>query len=107
MIHHFGKVTTMDAVRQIVDGSALAPLIRLPKSLHDRKVEVIVLPVTDNAEGKNETQAAEFPRITRAQLDELKKTSKIKSLCGSIPHPPVTIAEIREERLRERYGSLD
>jgi hypothetical protein len=97
----------MDAVRQIVDGSSLAAIIRLPKSLHDKKVEVIVLPVTDSAEGKNESRTAEFPRITIAQLDELKKTSKVKSLCGSIPHPPITIAEIREERLRERYDSLD
>jgi hypothetical protein len=97
----------MDAVRQIVDGSALASLIRLPRTLHNKKVEVIVLPVADSAEGKNKTQTAELPQITRAQLDEMKKTSKVKSLCGSIPHSPITIAEIREERLRERYGSLD
>jgi hypothetical protein len=97
----------MDAVRQIVDGSALASIIRLPRSLHDKKVEVIVFPVTDNAEKKNESHTAELPRITIAQLNEMKKTSKVKSLCGSIPHPPVTIAEIREERLHERYGSLD
>jgi hypothetical protein len=107
MIHHLRKVMTMDAVRQIVDGSALASLIRLPRSLHDRKVEVIVLPVADRAEEQNKTQAAQLPRITRAQLDEMKKTSKIKSLCGSIPYPSITIDEIREERLQERYGSLD
>jgi hypothetical protein len=97
----------MNAVRQIVDGSELAQLIRLPRSLHGKKVEVIVLPVDDSGTDRAEESGSGMPQITKAQLDELKKTSKIVSLCGSIPHPPITIAEIREERLRQRYGDFD
>jgi hypothetical protein len=96
------EVNEMDAIRQIVDGSALAPLIRLPKSFHGKKVEVIVFPAE-----KDESADKGLPRITRAQLDELKRTSKVSALRGSIPHPAVTIQEIREERLRERYGRTD
>jgi hypothetical protein len=97
----------MEAIRQIVDGSALASLIRLPRSLHGKKVEVVVTPVAEGTVAQAERQAKGMPLITKAQLDELKKTSKVRSLCGSIPHPPITVAEIREERLRERYGSFD
>lgn len=97
----------MDAVRQIVDGSALATLIRLPRSLHGKKVEVIVLPVSENAVVNEGKKSADIPKITRARLEELRTTSTASKLTGSIPHPYVTIQQIREERLGEKYGSFD
>jgi hypothetical protein len=96
----------MEAVRKIVDGSALATVVNLPASLHSRKVEIIVLPAVDVVGTPNSGKTS-MRKITRARLDELKGKSKIMALRGSIPHPPTTIAEIRAERLSERYGHLD
>jgi hypothetical protein len=96
----------MEAVREIVDGSALATVVSLPAALHSRKVEVIVFPVTDAAATPS-NENAHAQKITRARLDELKKGSRLMALRGAIPHPPTTIAEIREERLGTHYGHLD
>jgi hypothetical protein len=89
----------MNAVRQIVDGNALASLIRLPRSLYDKKVEVIVLPVIDNSIAQVEEMKADLPQISKAQMDGLRAKSTATKLTGSIPRPYVTIQEIREERL--------
>ena len=96
----------MNAIRQIVDGSALAPIIKIPRSLHGRKVEVIVLPVADSGTGSVAQEKADLPRITKAQLEELRAKSTATKLTGSIPHPYITAQEIREERLAEQYGSF-
>ena len=41
----------MDFVRQIVDGSALAPVLALPPSFQNTQVEVIVLPIDNRKDG--------------------------------------------------------
>jgi hypothetical protein len=37
----------------------------------------------------------------------MKKNSASVKLTGAIPHSPITMTEIREERLAEKYGSID
>jgi hypothetical protein len=97
----------MEAVRKIIDGSVLATVVNLPASMYDGKVEIIVFPAPDDPSVNKSDTGQSLPGITRARLDELKKNSKVATLRGSIPHPPTTMAEIREERLSERYGHLD
>ena len=96
----------MDAIRQIIDGSVLAPIIKIPKSMHGRKVEVIVLPLAGNGADSLTQEKPELPRITKAQFEELRAKSTARKLTGSIPHPYITAREIREERLAERYGGF-
>jgi hypothetical protein len=93
----------MDAIREIVSGNALSALIKLPKSLRNRQVEIIVLPArgADSVEGKS------VRKISRNELLEMKKNSASVKLTGAIPHAPITIAEIREERLAGKYGCID
>jgi len=93
----------MDAIREIVSGDALSSVIRLPKWLRGRQVEVIVLPAREQ---DSKRTSATVPKVTREELDEMKKTSTAVELTGSIPHPYMTAAEIREERLADRYGSF-
>jgi hypothetical protein len=92
----------MDAMREIVSGSALSSIIKLPKSLQNRKVEIIVLPVVEAAETDKP-----LPKISGDKIRALKKNSSSVKLTGAIPHAAITIAEIREERLAEKYGSID
>jgi hypothetical protein len=94
----------VDAIREIVSGKALSSVIRLPDWLRDGQVEVIVLPASDRAIG---IPAPSVPKVSRRELDNMKKGSVTEKLTGAINHPPVTIAEIREERLAERYGRTD
>lgn len=94
----------MDAIREIVSGNALSSVIKLPKWLHNRQVEVIVLPVNRQTDGVSTPFA---PKVSRLELDEMKKGSAAVKLRGAISHPPITISEIREERLAARYGRTD
>jgi hypothetical protein len=91
----------MDAIREIVSGNALSSIIKLPKSLRNRQVEIIVLPASVAA------VSTSVPKISRNKILEMKKNSTSVKLTGAIPHAPITIAEIREERLTDRYGSID
>ncbi|MDR2108235.1 MAG: hypothetical protein LBP28_02075 [Coriobacteriales bacterium] len=94
----------MDAVREIVDASRLANVMDIPESLWGRRVEVIVLPALDQTP-KEEMQAKPYP--TKIELDEMLKGSVTESLLGSIPHAPISAAEIRAERLAGKYDPAD
>ena len=59
---------------------------------------IILLPVVEQKT---------VPKVTRDELDEMLKGSVTESLLGAIPHPPITIQEIREERLARKYGHSD
>jgi hypothetical protein len=85
---HEQRILFMDAIREIVSGNALASVIKLPKRLRDRQVEVIVLPAHDS-DAANAADAT--PKVSRAELDEMKKTSSAVELTGSIPYPYMTI----------------
>jgi hypothetical protein len=86
----------MNAVRQIVDSSALENVINLPGSFKkNKKVEIIVFPV-------QETQSQEKPevRLTRSQLRESLKGSITEELAGVLSSAShMTLDEIRAERL--------
>jgi hypothetical protein len=91
----------MEAIREIVSGKALSYIINLPKSLRNRQVEIIVFPVGEVAANKS------IPKISRNEILHMKKSSSSVKLTGAIPHAPITIAEIREERITEKYGRID
>jgi hypothetical protein len=46
----------MEYVRVIVDSSVLDNVLTLPRSFHDRKVEILVFPVPDNEKKVNINQ---------------------------------------------------
>jgi len=46
-------------------------------------------------------------KVTRAELDDMLKGSVTESLLGAIPCPPISVQEIRQERLADKYGSFD
>ncbi|MDR0853304.1 MAG: hypothetical protein LBN34_02940 [Clostridiales Family XIII bacterium] len=90
----------MDAIREIVNGNALSSIIKLPKSLRDKQVEVIILPINEEV---SDTEI----KVSRDILRQMKKNATVTKLTGAISHEPITIAEIREERLVDKYGSID
>jgi hypothetical protein len=86
----------MNAVRQIVDSSALENIVKLPNSFKkNKKVEVIVFPVA-------EAQSQEKPktRLTRKQLRESMEGSITEELSGILSSASsMTLDDIRAERL--------
>jgi len=88
----------MNAVRQVVNGDTLAKVIKLPKHLQSRQVEIIVMPVEQNVRRRP---------ITRSQLEALLSGSNTEALTGALPAEfDVEIDQIRIER-RAKYESLD
>ena len=55
----------------------------LPEAFHNRKLEVIVLPVEDSEQGPRESDVK----------------AVVQSLIGAIPYTDLSLAELREERL--------
>jgi hypothetical protein len=86
----------MEYVREIVDSSVLDHVITLPRSFHDRKVEILVFPVCDDKEKKI--------NINQKKINELMEGSITQSLIGAVPHPDITLDEIRSLRL-QKYDS--
>jgi len=88
----------MNAVRQIVDGNTLAQIIKLPKHMQSRQVEIIVMPVEQNRK-RHPT--------TRSQLEALLIGSNTEALTGSLSAEfDAEIDQIRIER-RAKYESFD
>jgi hypothetical protein len=65
-------------VRGIVDSSVLDNVLSLPRSFHDRKVEVLVFPVREDKENKI--------NINQKEINELMEGSVTQSLIGAVPH---------------------
>ena len=84
----------MEAIHQIVDGNILNKVISIPRSFLNRKVQVMVWPVEEEAE---------MPRVTSEMIHHLVEGSITQSLIGSIPMDGenITLDAIREERLRK------
>lgn len=80
----------MEVVREYVDADRLSTVISLPESFRNRKVEVIVLPMPKQETKKNTT---DIP-------------STIRSLVGAIPSTPLSLDELRCERL-QKYETPD
>ena len=89
----------MTAVREIVDSSSLADIVKLPPAFMNRKVEVIVFPVEDAAKV--------IPKFTIAQIEEAANSPKVQAIVGLLKDaglpPEITIKDIRKMRLEEKY----
>ena len=77
----------MEGIRRVVDASLLTPIIQLPETLKNRKLEVIVFP------------AEEIPPKGDAG-------SVVDSLTGAIPDAGMPLSDYRAERL-EKYEAAD
>lgn len=80
----------MEAVRKTIDGNVLNRVLPLPKSFRNRKVEVIVFPVS---------APSVATKMTRAGMDEMMKGSVTESLIGIVPDSGRSLEDYREERL--------
>jgi hypothetical protein len=109
----------MQTVRKIVDADALASLVDLPRSFNHRRVEITVREVDGDggaAEKRADSKDGRLPLVSREELDEMIKGSKAEKLAGFLNKgdwswlpPPltpenITAKDIRELRLKEKYG---
>ena len=86
----------MEFLREIIDSSVLDQVLTLPRSFHDRKVEILVFPVEEKEKKIS---------IDRKKINELMEGSITQSLIGAVPHPDITPDEIRSQRLRKYDGT--
>ena len=86
----------MEFIREIIDSSVLEQVLRLPRSFHDRKVEILIFPVQEQEKK---------PSVAREKINELMEGSITQSLIGAVPHPDITFEEIRSLRLRKYDGT--
>ena len=94
----------MNAETIVVVNTQSLPL-PIRERIHTKKVTVsrhgdgvVLLPVAE--------QRA-IPKITRDELEKMRKGSITESLLGAVSHPPITAQEIREERLAANNGSTN
>jgi hypothetical protein len=89
----------MTQVRKIVDSSSLAGIFDLPPVFKNRKVEVIMFPVEEKTE--------KLPKFTREQIEEWTKTPALQAIAGILKDaglpPDITMKDIRQMRLEEKY----
>jgi hypothetical protein len=88
----------MHALREIVDGSRLDAVVALPREWQRRKVEIIVLPLTE--------PEPVFPRLTARMIEEMLPGSLTQSLAGALAGADISAEEIKAERLA-KYESDD
>jgi len=62
----------MEAVREILDSAILEPIISLPKSLKNRKVEVVVFPYQET-QVNNEIRHSAFGSLQGYARQDLKE----------------------------------
>ncbi|MDR0494597.1 MAG: hypothetical protein LBG95_03075 [Treponema sp.] len=90
----------MTQVRKIVDSNSLPDFFDLPPNLRNRKVEVIVFPVEEKTE--------KLPQFTMEQMIEWSKSPKVQAIVGVLEGadlpPDITMKDIRQMRLEERYS---
>ncbi|MCL2462022.1 MAG: hypothetical protein FWF44_05100 [Defluviitaleaceae bacterium] len=84
----------MEAIRQVVDGNLLSSIIELPKNFQNRKVEVLVFPVSEDEYRRKKV----LPIISEDEFEEMFKGSITESLVGAVPDSGKTLDEYREER---------
>lgn len=81
----------VEVIRKYMDASRLMTIMQLPKSLRNRKLEVIIMPAEDAVE-------------TVEELSEVEGI--VKSLIGSIPDEQMGLSDYRAERLK-KYEDID
>lgn len=75
----------MEIVREYVDADRLSTVIALPESFKNQRVEVLVLPLPNQE--------------TKKKASDISST--IRSLVGAIPSTPLSLEELRSERLQK------
>ena len=80
----------MEVVRHFLDADALKSIISLPDSFRGRRLEIIVLPASDEPPAKDRTRVEEI----------------LHTLSGAIPDTGLTLDEYRAERLK-KYETAD
>jgi hypothetical protein len=90
----------MEAVNAYYNGYTFVPTKPVKVKKNQRAIVTILDDIVERDEKSN-------AKISRDKILELKKNSTSVKLTGAIPHAPITIAEIREERLADKYGSID
>jgi len=90
---------SVETVRQFIDGKVLSQVVVLPEALQNALLEIIVRPVEEKTK----------PKITRAELEAMLPGSRTEALSGILKGLPeaLTLEQIREERLTQKYGRLD
>jgi len=82
----------MEAIHQIVEGKVLSRVIDLPKSLHEKFVEITVKPI--NEKGK--------PLFSRNKLREQLRGSHTEALSGILkPQTEIDVDELQKEKLKD------
>jgi hypothetical protein len=96
----------MTAIRKIVDAHALAELFDLPPAFRNRRLEVVLLPADDDPP---QTPGNGFKRFSVAQVEQWANAPEVQALTGALKGTglpaDLTIQDIREMRLAERYGT--
>ncbi len=98
------------AYRQIITPDESHNTIPIPRQWFGRTVEVLVFPVVP---GPDTPAAASppskpFPKFAKAQIEALGKSPAIQRLTGALKGanlpPDITMKQIREMRLAEKYA---
>ena len=87
----------MNAVRHIIDSTALDGIISLPKPFQNKKVEIVISLADEEHDS---------PFLNKAAIDELLSGSVTESLIGSIPRSSMSLDGYRAERL-SKYDRTD
>ena len=94
----------MTAVRKIVNSCDLVKLFDLPPAFKNRKIEVLMFPVEEQADNSAKKS---IPALTMAQVEEWAKAPEIQALVGVLKKTGlpanISISDIRNERLTEKY----
>ncbi|MEG0693291.1 MAG: hypothetical protein RR444_09465 [Oscillospiraceae bacterium] len=62
----------MEYVREITDSNKLIPLFNLPKAMHNRRVEVIILPIDDIVKQGAKSLRGTLSRYAKPELQALE-----------------------------------
>jgi hypothetical protein len=82
----------MEAVKQIISSELLNGVIKLPRIMQNKKVEVIVMLADEKRE---------LPSLTKDRIDAMIEGSVTESLIGVLPCLSVPLEDYRIERLRK------
>ena len=89
----------MTAVRKVIESNSIADIFDLPPILRNRKVEVIVFPLEDSIRV--------MPKFDRTQIEKAANSPRVRAIVGVLKDtglpPDITIKDIRQMRLEEKY----
>ena len=75
----------MEVIRHFLDADVLKSIIPLPDSFRNRKLEIIVLPASEEPLARNNKQVREV----------------VQALSGAVPDTGMTLDDYRAERLKK------